>query len=85
MGAGAGRSVLTWGVQEKEDDESRLTLSYDLWMTPEEAIEGYCKLKGKSWDQLTKEGAKLFQKTVIVHDKPNAKSSGVGYRRKVRD
>ena len=78
MGIAAGRSVLAWGVKEKRDDESRLTLSYDLWMTPDEAIEGYCKMKGKSWEQLTKAGARLFQKTVIVHDKParSAKKSG---------
>ncbi|MBI1807011.1 MAG: hypothetical protein HYR76_08185 [Ignavibacteria bacterium] len=74
-----GRPVLTWGVQEKDGHKPLMTLSYNLWMTPEEAIEGYCKLTGKSWDQLTKEGVQLVQNTVVVYDgtdQQNSKSSG---------
>lgn len=69
-----GRSVLTWAVMEKNGQQNVVTLSFDLWMTPEEAIEGYCKQTGKSWDQLIKEGAQLVQKSVTVHVKPDHQS-----------
>ncbi len=70
----AGRRVLAWGVKENNGQNTVVTLSFSLWMTPEEAIEGYCKQTGKSWDQLTKEGAQLVQKSVVVFDKPDRQS-----------
>lgn len=66
-----GRTVLTWAVKEKEGQANRVTGSYTMWMTPDEAIEGFCKLTGKSWDQLKKEGATLVQMPVVVYDKPD--------------
>jgi hypothetical protein len=70
----AGRTVLAWGVKENDGQKSVVTLSFNLWMTPEEAIEGYCKQAGKSWEQLTNEGAQLVQRSVVVFDKPDHES-----------
>ena len=66
MESNSEKTLLTWAVKENTQTESTVTLSFDLWMTPEEAIEGYCKLTGKTWEQLTSEGAQLVQKAVII-------------------
>jgi hypothetical protein len=71
MPEGDGRTILTWGVKEKEGQVNRVTGAYSLWMTPDDAIKGICGLTGKSWDQLTKEGATLVQMPVVVYDKPD--------------
>lgn len=64
-----GKMIVVWAVMEKKDTSNVITTSYTPWLTQQEAIDGITKLRGKSWEALQKEGAKLMQRKMYVDDK----------------
>jgi hypothetical protein len=63
------KKLIVWAVKAKEETQDRITTSYTPWLTQTEAIDGYTKLTGKSWEQLQKEGAELIQREMWIDDK----------------
>ncbi len=64
-----GKMILVWAVKEKGDSSKTVTTSYTPWLTQQEAIDGITKLRGKTWEALQKEGAKLIQRKMFVDDR----------------
>ena len=64
-----GKMILVWAVMEKRDTSHVITTSYTPWLTRQEAIDGITRMRGKTWEVLQQEGAKLVQRKMFVNEK----------------
>ena len=68
------KSIMTWGVKEKGNPD-KISVSYNIWKTKQEAIDGFTKLTGKSWEELESQGAELVQRKIWIDDKSDRPST----------
>lgn len=68
MAESRGKRITSWSVHVPEASKSASSAPATLWKTREEAIEGYCRLTGKRWEELARDGATLVEKTVIIFE-----------------
>ena len=71
MSTRPGTQIAVWAVEHPRAEKLVTNLSYNLWQTPEEAMERYSKLTGKTWTELVNEGARVVQRSVIVDKVPD--------------
>jgi hypothetical protein len=64
-----------WAVKSPSKDGSTIHLAYDRHDTPEQAIQAYEELVGKSWEECVKEGAVLIQQEIVEKTKPTGKGN----------
>jgi len=56
---------LGWAVKSQSKDGSTIHLAYDRHDTPDQAIEAYVELVGKSWEECLKDGAILIHQEIV--------------------